>query len=149
MSRTAPWLSHYDAGVSATLRPYPQRTILDYLDDSVRQRPTATALLFKGATLSYSDLDRQSDAFGSALLSLGVKRGDRVALLLPNCPQFLVAELGAWKIGAIVTPLNPIYTDHELEGPLRENGVETILTLTRFYDRVKRVQKSTNLRRVI
>jgi long-chain acyl-CoA synthetase len=149
MSRTAPWLSHYDAGVPATLRPYPQRTVLDYLDDAVRERPMAAALLFKGATLSYAELDRQSDAFASALLSLGVKRGDRVALLLPNCPQFLVAELGAWKIGAIVAPLNPTYTEHELEGPLRDHGVETIVTLTRFYERVKRVQPRTPLTRVI
>ena len=76
-------------------------------------------------------------------------RGDRVALLLPNCPQFFVAEFGAWKIGAIVAPLNPIYTEHELEGPLRDNGIETIVTLTRFYERVKRVQPRTPLRRVI
>jgi long-chain acyl-CoA synthetase len=68
---------------------------------------------------------------------------------LPNCPQFFIAEFGAWKIGAIVAPLNPIYTEHELEGPLREHGIETIVTLTRFYERVKRVQPRTPLKRVI
>jgi long-chain acyl-CoA synthetase len=149
MTNHAPWLAHYDRGVPATLAPYPNRTILDYLADQVREHPAAPAVLFKGATISYADLDRDSDAFAAALIGLGVARGDRIALLLPNAPQFTVAQFGAWKIGAIVSPLNPIYTEHELEGPLRENGIETIVTLTRFYDRVKRVQPKTGVRRVI
>lgn len=149
MSAWAPWLAHYDSDVRPTLGSYPNRTLLDYLADHVRERPTAPALLFKGATLSWSALDRESDAFAAALRAIGVTRGDRVALLLPNCPQFFVAEFAAWKIGAIVAPLNPIYTEHELEGPLRDNGIETIVTLTRFYDRVKRVQRKTGLKRVI
>src|SRR5207247_1223225 len=89
------------------------------------------------------------DAFAAALVELGVKRGDRVALILPNCPQFMIAELGAWKAGAIVVPLNPIYTEHELIGPLSDTGAETILTLTPFYARVKAVQSRTSLKRVI
>lgn len=145
----APWLPHYDSAVPPTLAPYPQRTLLDYLADSADERPNEPALLFKGATLSYRDLDRLSDACAAGLDALGVKRGDRVALLLPNCPQFLIAQFGAWKLGAIVAPLNPMYTVHELEGPLREHGVETLVTLTRFYSRVKEVQRRTPLRTVI
>ena len=146
---SAPWLAHYDAGVPATLSPYPDRTLLDYVSQAARERPDASALLFKGAKVTYSELERASDACAAALIALGVKRGDRVALLLPNCPQFFIAELGAWKIGAIVTPLNPIYTEHELEGAVIDCGIETIVTLTRFYQRVKRVQPRTPLRRVI
>jgi len=149
MSSTAPWLAHYDEGVPSTLAPYPTRTLLDYVSESARDRPSRPALLFKGAIVSYAALDRLSDAFASALLSLGVVRGDRVALLLANCPQFFIAELAAWKIGAIVAPLNPIYAEPELERPLRDHGIETILTLSRFYGRVKRVQPRTPLRRVI
>ena len=145
----APWLAHYDQGVPATLAPYPNRTLLDYLADAARERPAQPALLFKGATVTYGDLDRRSDACAAALAALGVQRGDRVALLLPNCPQFFIAELGAWKLGAIVAPLNPTYTEHELEGPLRDGGIETIVTLSRFYQRVKTVQPRTPLRRVI
>ena len=144
-----PWLSQYDDGVPATLAPYPERTLVDYLADAARERPNDPALLFKGATVTYAQLDRLSDACAAAFASLGVARGDRVALLLPNCPQFLIAEFGAWKLGAIVSPLNPIYTEHELEPPLKEQGVETIVTLTRFYPRIKRVQARTPLRRVI
>jgi long-chain acyl-CoA synthetase len=108
---TAPWLSHYDEGVPATLAPYPQRTLLDYLDDNARERPQQAALLYKGATLTYDDLDRLSDALASAFRDLGVQRGDRIALLLPNCPQFFIAQFAAWKIGAIIAPLSPMYTN--------------------------------------
>lgn len=149
MSALAPWLPHYDANVRPSLGPYPNRTLLDYLADHVRERPSAPAILYKGSTLTWADLDRQSDAFAAALLSIGVAAGDRVGLLLPNCPQFMVAEFGAWKIGAIVAPLNPTYTEHELEGPLRENGVETVVTLTRFYERIKRVQPKAGVKRII
>ena len=121
----APWLSHYDPGVPSTLAPYPNRTLLDYLSDDARDKPHQAALLYKGASVSYAELDRLSDACAAALGSLGVKRGDRVALLLPNCPQFFIAQFGAWKIGAIVAPLNPTYTEQEAEGPLRDNGIET------------------------
>jgi long-chain acyl-CoA synthetase len=149
MQDPAPWLSHYDPGVPATLAPYPDRTLLDYLADNAAERPQQGALIFKGASLSYRRLDQLSDALAAAFQAMGVKSGDRVGLLLPNCPQFFIAEIAAWKLGAIVAPLNPIYSDLELEAPLRDQGVETIVTLTRFYARVKRVQPRTGLRRVV
>lgn len=149
MNPAAPWLAHYDPGVPATLTPYPERTLLDYLADAAREHPGQPALLFKGATVTYAALEGLSDACAAAFRTLGVQRGDRVALMLPNCPQFLIAEFGAWKLGAIVAPLNPTYTEHELEGPIREHGIETIVTMTRFYQRVKHVQGRTGLRRVI
>ena len=145
----APWLARYDAGVPASLAPYPNRTLLDYVDDQVRTRPAAPALLFKGATVTWDRLQTESDRFAAALARLGMKRGDRIALLLPNCPQFFVAELAAWKLGAIVAPLNPIYTEPELELPLREHNIETIVTLTRFYSRVQSIRAKTPLKRVI
>lgn len=148
MTPSAPWLSHYDADVPATLAPYPPRTLLDYLSDSARERPEDPAILFKGATLTCADLERLSNKCAAAFHSMGVKRGDRVALLLPNCPQFFIAQFAAWKLGAIVAPFNPIYTEHELEPPLREHGIETIVTLTRFYQRVKRIQSRTAITRV-
>jgi long-chain acyl-CoA synthetase len=147
--RAASWLEHYDEGMPATLGPYPERTLLDYLDEAAGARPDGPAVLFKGHTVSNGELQRRSDAFASALLALGVAKGDRVALLLPNCPQFLICELGAWKAGAVVVPLNPIYTEPELEGGLARTGAETIVVLTPFYRRVKAVQPRTALRRVV
>jgi long-chain acyl-CoA synthetase len=145
----APWLSHYDPDVPPTLEPYPNRTLLDYFADNVRERPGQPALLYKGSTLTYAALDRLSDACAAAFQSLGVKRGHRVGLLLPNCPQFFIAELGAWKLGAIVAAINPIYAEHEIEAPLRDQGIEILVTLTRFYARVKRVQPRTPLTTVV
>ncbi|HET6750872.1 MAG TPA: long-chain fatty acid--CoA ligase [Actinomycetes bacterium] len=147
--QTASWLEHYDEGMPATLDPYPRRTLLDYLGDAAAERPDRPALLFKGRTVTHGELQRRSDAFAAALAALGVAKGDRVALLLPNCPQFLICELGAWKAGAIVVPLNPIYAQPELEGALARTGAETIVVLTPMYGRVKAVQPRTALRRVI
>jgi long-chain acyl-CoA synthetase len=149
VTQAAAWLGHYDKGVPASVGPYPDRTLLDDLADGVAERPGAPALLFKGRTVTWEELDRRSDAFAAALAGLGVAKGDRVALLLPNCPQFLIGELGAWKAGAILVPLNPIYTEQELEGALRRTGAETILVLTPFYGRIKAVQPRTALTRVV
>jgi len=147
---TAPiWLERYDEGVPTTLEPYPQRTLVDYLAESARNWPDRPALLFKGANITYGQLERDSDAFAAALVAIGVKRGDRVALCLPNCPQFMVAEFAAWKAGAIVCPFNPTYTDREMVEALHATGAETLVVLNRFYDRVKAFQGTTSLKRIV
>jgi long-chain acyl-CoA synthetase len=143
------WLEHYDEGMPHTLQPYPQRTLLDVVSDTARQRPDHPALLFKGARLSYGELERLSDTFAAALVAQGVEKGDRVALLMPNCPQFVIGQLGAWKAGAIVVPVNPLYTERELSLVLRDCGAKTVLVLTPFYEKVKAVQPHTGLRCVI
>lgn len=144
-----PWLAHYDPGVPATLGEYPRRTLLDFIDDGVRERPDHPALLFKGRTMSLGELDRESTAFANVLAGLGVTRGDRVAVLLPNSPQFFIAELGAWKLGAILVPLNPIYTEEELVGPMIDTAPKVVVTLTPFYARVKAVQARAGVKHVI
>jgi long-chain acyl-CoA synthetase len=146
---TKPWLEHYDEGVPHTLQPYPDQTLLDLISDTARQRPDHPASLFKGASLSYGEWERLSDACAAGLAALGVKKGDRVALVLPNVPQFLIAELGVWKAGAIAVPMNPLYTEYELEHCFRECGAETAVVLTRFYDKVKAIQSRTPLRRIL
>lgn len=143
------WTRHYDPSVPPTLSPYPARTLVDYVRENASQHPDGRAVIFKGASLSNRDLDRLSDRFAAALARAGVGRGDRVALLLPNCPQFLIAELGAWKAGATVLPLNPLYTGAELSEPLRTAGATIVVTLTPFYRRLKDIQAETAVRRII
>ena len=143
------WLAHYDAGVPHSLEPYADRTLLDYLRDASAKWPDKPALLFKGATISYRKLDRESDAFAAALHAMGVKAGDRVAICLPNCPQFVLAEFGAWKIGAIASPFNPTYTERETQDALQATGAETIVVLNRFYEKIKSIQAQTAVKRVI
>lgn len=144
-----PWLAHYDPGVPRTLAPYPLSTLLDVVRETAAQRPDHPALLFKGAVLSYRELDRITSVLAAALARKGIQRGERVALLLSNSPQSIIAQFGAWKAGAVVAPLNPLYTVRELEDALNECGAETIVVLTPFYRKVKSLQAATNLRRVI
>jgi long-chain acyl-CoA synthetase len=144
-----PWLAQYDSDVPQTLQPYPDRTLLDYLDDLARDHAHKPALLFKGATMTYGQLQAESNAFAAALVEIGVRPRDRVAVIVPNSPQFFVAEIGAWKAGAIVVPLNPIYSERELEVALDATRAETVVALTLFYKRVKAVQGRTHVKRII
>jgi long-chain acyl-CoA synthetase len=144
-----PWLAHYDPGVPQSLAPYPEKTLVDYLADLARDHGSKPALFFKGISLSYGELESASNAFAAALAALGVRPGDRVALVLPNCPPFLIAEFGAWKAGAIVVALNPTYTERELETALAGTQASTVVALTAFYDRIKTIQERTEVRRVI
>ena len=143
-----PWLEQYDEGVPPSLE-YPHGTLVDVLRATAAERPAHPAVLFKGTTLWYGNLDRLSTAFAATLAAEGVRKGDRVALLLPNCPQFLIAQFGIWKAGGVVVALNPIYTEPELELPLRETGAEVLVALTRLYARAKAVQPRTRVRRII
>jgi long-chain acyl-CoA synthetase len=144
-----PWLAHYDADVPHSLQPYPEKTLIDYLAALARDHGLQPALLFKGSSVSYSQLNAESDALAAALGEIGVRRGDRVALVLPNCPQFFVAEFAAWKAGAIVVPVNPTYTERELEHVLGATEAETVVVLTPFYSRLKEIQGRTRVKRVI
>jgi long-chain acyl-CoA synthetase len=144
-----PWLAHYDDDVKHSLAPYPESTLLDYLDRLARHHGSRAALLFKGSEISYRQLDVESTACAAALWALGVRPGDRVALLLPNCPQFLIAEFGVWKIGAIVVAVNPTYSEREIAHALDSTRAETVVVLTPFYERVKRVQGRAHVPRII
>lgn len=152
MTRTftdADWQSKYDPGVPRTLEPYPDRTLLDYLADAARETPDAMALWFKGATINWQQLRTAAMECAAAFEALGLRRGDRVALVLPNCPQFLIAEYGAWMLGAVVCPLNPIYTVEELAANLRTLKPRIVVTLTPFYERVCEARTGTTVERVI
>lgn len=144
-----PWLKNYDKGVPATLQPYPKKTLIDVVRETASQRPKQPALLFKGATISYSKLDELSDALANALIAQGVKKGERVAIVMPNIPQFVIAEFAIWKAGAIAACINPVYTEYEMQHALNECGAETAIVMTLFYNKVKSLQGKTKVKRVI
>ncbi|MGQ9677344.1 MAG: long-chain-fatty-acid--CoA ligase [Chloroflexota bacterium] len=143
-----PWLKHYEPGVPYTI-DYPKIPLGKLLEQAAAQYPEQTATIFMGGKLSYPQLNELANRFANALLGLGVKKGDRVAIHLPNCPQFVIAYFGAMKIGAIVHPVNPLYVEREIEQQLNDSGAETIVTLTRFYPLIRGVQGRTRLRTVI
>jgi long-chain acyl-CoA synthetase len=143
------WHANYDDGVPSTLEPYPSRSLTDYLRESAGRWSDRPALLFKGATVTYRKLEQHSNALAAALFDMGVRSGDRVGICLPNCPQFLVAEFAAWKVGAIACPFNPTYTEREMQDALNTTGAETVIVLNRFYGKVKSIQSATSVKRVI
>lgn len=134
-----PWLRHYDPGVPATLS-YPEMALFGLLEESARTFPNRPAIVLAGpkfsATLTYRQLDGQANRFANALIPLGVRPGDRVALHLPNLPQFAVCFYGALKAGAVVVPVNPLYTVRELARVLKDAEPRVIVTLSRLAPQV-------------
>ncbi len=144
-----PWLEHYDDGVPATLAPYPEQTLVDIVKASAAERPRHPAVHFKGARVSYGELDRLSDGFAAWLAARGVVKGDRVALIMPNCPQVIIAQVGVWKAGAVAVPLNPLSSEEELAHALAGTGARAAVVLSRFYHKIKHLQPGTALEVVI
>ncbi len=144
-----PWLDHYDAGVPRSITSYPDKTLVDFVREHARSRPGDIAIVFKGRRITYAQLYGDAISLAGALVPLGIRSRDRVALVLPNCPQFIIAELAVWLLGGIIVPLNPTYTERELEQALRTIQPETAIVLTPFYEKIKRCQPVTHVRRVI
>ena len=139
---------NYDAEVPASLE-YPAVPLHAILDQAAELYPASTATIFFNAKKSYRSLLADAKRFSAGLRALGVKQGDKVAIDLPNCPQFLVAFYGALRIGAVVVPCNPLYTPPELRHQLADSGAETIVVLSRLYPVVKAAREGTKLRNVI
>ncbi len=150
-----PWFASYPEGVPKTLAPYPTKSLYSLLADAAARHPRAPAAAFwlpgapMGKTLSYAQLMKQVDQFSRVLVSLGVQRGDRVGLVLPNCPQYVIAYYAILRIGAIVVGNNPLYTERELSHQLKDAGIEVCVTLDQLYPTVAAVQDEVGLREVI
>jgi long-chain acyl-CoA synthetase len=143
-----PWLNFYEEGVPATI-DYPDTNMSEVLADTARKHPDHTATIFKGARLAYGELNESVDKFAAGLQQLGVKKGDRVAVHLPNCPQFPISYYAILRAGGIVVPCNPTYVAREMEHQLSDSGAEVIVTLSAFYPLVKQIRDKTKLRHVI
>lgn len=143
------WISHYDSGVPSSIN-YPAWTIPDLLRQSSDRFANSPALLFYGTCISYRELDDLSTRFALALRQLGVDKGDRVAIMLPNIPQTVIAYYGILKVGAVVVPTNPLYVEREIQAQLTDAGTETMVVLDLLYPRLRAVQEATTvLKRII
>ncbi len=143
-----PWLKFYDPDVPHHIN-YPRMPIYRILDDTARMFPDRTASIFYGKKLTYNELKRLSDSFAVSLRKLGLKKGEKVALLLPNFPGFVIAYYGILKAGGVVVPLNPLYTAHELEFHFTDSGAKTVITIPMFAEKVAKLTHTTALNRVI
>ncbi len=146
--REHPWVRFYEEGVPEHLT-YPDRSLGQMLAETARKFPDHTALLFYGKKVSYGELDRLANRFGHALEHLGIRKGDRVALMLPNIPQMVIAYYGALRIGAVAVPTNPLYHAHELEVQLNDSGAETLVAVDMFYPVIAQALPRTAVTRVI
>ena len=143
-----PWLRFYQAGVALEV-PVTDDTLPDLLSNSAHQFPEHAALIYFGHKITYKELEEAVEQFAAGLWDKGVRPGDRVALLLPNCPHFVIAYYGALRIGAIVVPCNPTYVESELEHQLRDSGATVLIGLTLFYKRIKAIRDNVNLKLVV
>ena len=143
-----PWLSHYGPTVPTAVA-LPDQPLTWLLDEAARKYGAGIAIEYYGARFSYLQLASLAERFARALAQLGVKRGDRVSICLPNTPQFPIAFFGALKAGAVVVPTNPLYTPPELEHQLNDAGVTVIVMLDQFYPALASVRDRTPLKHVI
>ncbi|MCL5961420.1 MAG: long-chain fatty acid--CoA ligase [Chloroflexi bacterium] len=143
-----PWFANYETGVPRTI-DYLDAPLQRLLQNAAERYPNNIATSFLGGRLTYAELYAQVNAFARALETLGVKKGDRVALLLPNCPQMVIAYYGALTAGAIVVPTNPLYVENEMVYQFNDSGAETVVTLTKFYPTVSRTRLQTKVRNII
>jgi long-chain acyl-CoA synthetase len=134
-----PWLAHYDKGVPYTIA-VPRVTVGHLLRSAARRFPRRPALIFEGARLSYQRLDAEANRFANFLLSLGVQKGERVMLILPNLPQLVIAYFGTLKIGAVAVFTLPINKPEELLRELCDSGSSVLVTLAQFETLVKQIK---------
>lgn len=153
-----PWLKNYDAGVPASLMPYPTHPVHEFLSMSAKRTPDNVAVVTSAhvpvagrlkAEFTYRELEAQANALSAALAANGVKKGDRVAIVMPNCTQFVIAFYAILKAGAIVCATNPTYPAQKMRDQLQDSGATIAIVLSKFYPVVKEAQAGTQVRTII
>jgi long-chain acyl-CoA synthetase len=143
-----PWLKHYDYWVRSNLS-YPGKSLAELLSLSALERPDRPATQFLGAQMTFLDLKRQSDALAASLARIGIVKGDRVGIMLPNCPQYIVAAFAILRLGAVVVNINPSYTPREFLTVAIDSGARLLITLDALAPLVLGVRDQTSIEHVI
>ncbi len=144
-----PWLSAYPAGVPAEIDPTQYRSLVELMDESFHKYQGQTAYSFLGKDFSYADTERQSRAFAAYLQGLGLARGDRVAVMMPNVPQYPVAVAAILRAGLVVVNVNPLYTARELEHQLKDSGAKAIVIIENFAHTLAQCLAHTPVKHVV
>ncbi|MBM4306439.1 MAG: AMP-binding protein, partial [Deltaproteobacteria bacterium] len=143
------WLSLYPKDYLPDLIPEATNA-LDHLQKTVQRQGQSPALYYFEKVISYRELDEMSDALASALIDLGVKKGDRISLYLQNIPQFIIGQFAIWKCGGIIVPLNPMYREKELTYYFRDASVKVLICMESLYgEMVRKVVNETGVEHVI
>lgn len=153
-----PWTKHYDEHVPATLEPYPEQVLHEYLTESAQKYPNRTALITtaklpllgrQDTRMTYSELEKFSNAMAAALVDAGLKKGDRVAIVMPNTSAFAIAYWAILKAGGVVAATNPTYPPKRLAYQINDCGAEIVICLSLFYNTIKKIQSETQAKKII
>jgi len=152
MTDHRPWFGQYPEGVPRSLEPYPEKNLFSLLAESAERHPSAPAVVWSvpgGKTLTYAEVLAQTEKFSAVLAGLGVKKGDRVALILPNCPQYVIAYYATVRIGGVIVGNNPLYTARELSHQLNDCGAEVVVVLDSLWPNLKNIENEYKPRETV
>ncbi len=149
MTEHRPWFTTWRTGVPKTAEPYPETSVFSFLADSAAEFPDRPAIAFLGKHLSYRTLLSEAERFSGVLAGLGVRKGDRVGLLLPNSPQYVIAWYAAVRIGAIAVGNNPLYTQRELTHQIQDSEPAAMIVLDQLYPSWAAIAADVGVDRVI
>ena len=144
-----PWLDHYPAGVPHSVNPEQYRSLAELIEESLRKNARRPVSVCMEQWMSYGELDEHSSSLGAWLQGRGLEPGARVAIMLPNVPQFLVAMASVVRAGYTVVNVNPLYTERELEHQLKDSGAEAIIILENFVTTLQEVIDHTAVQHVV
>ena len=143
-----PWLKHYEEGVPHTLE-YPQKILSVLLQEVAEKHGEKPAFFFFGRILTFAQLNCLIDRFAAILHHLGIGKGDRVAIVLPNLPQYPIVHYAIMRLGAVIVPVNPLYVERELRYQLNDSGAKAAIVLNLVYPRLKAIRAETSLENII
>jgi len=143
-----PWLKHYEEGVPHTLE-YPQKILSVLLQEVAEKHGEKPAIFFFGRILTFDQLNCLIDRFAAILHHLGIGKGDRVAIVLPNLPQYPIVHYAIMRLGAVIVPINPLYVERELKYQLNDSGAKAAIVLNLVYPRLKAIRAETSLENII
>ena len=147
-----PWLNQYKLGpykLPQTKQPYPETTVHSLLDATAAEFPDKPACHYLGREILYSDMKRLSDSLAAGLAELGVRKGDKVATILPNCPQFMISDFGIMKAGAAHVPCSVMHKAADLVYEIGESGAETVICSDMSLELVNSIREKTGVNNVI
>jgi len=144
-----PWLKAYPAGVPAEIDVAQYRSLVELLEDSFERYRDRVACSFMGRDFSYAELDRRSREFAAFLQQCGLHKGDRVAIMMPNTPQYPVVVAAILRAGLVIVNVNPLYTPRELEHQLRDSGAQAIVIVENFAATLEACLPRTEIRQVV
>lgn len=152
MEEKRPWLKSYKIGpfkLEHSLEPYPELPLFSMLDYSAEKYSRSAAIEYFGLRISYGELKQFADSLAHALAELGVKKGDKVATVLPTCPQYIIANFAILKTGAIHVPCSILHKERELEYEIGESGTETVICLAEQLGKINAIKSKTKLKQII